>query len=383
MSEFLDLLESLRAEDATHSRLFDDAGTSVRRGIRRDTPSYKRALAEAGELIANVYKGKVPVYRLQEAMSASDFPLLFGDILDRQLLGKYEEWPATWQRLARRGTVRDFRAVKRFAVDGAEAVLEKVPAGGEYKEAALKEAQYEYRVEKRGRRIPFLWETIVNDDLDALRDTPERLAKAARLSEERFATSLWAANTTFFSGGNGNVITGNPALDVDALETGLTVLWSQVDEDKNPIFTGQVRLVVPPQMKVTAMNIVRATQIRVASGSGTSANQLVGQNWMTDEIAEVVVNPWLPIVDQTNGATGWYLFADPSVGRPALEIGFLRGNETPALFVKSPNSMRVGGGAVAAEDGDFETDGVNYKVRHVFGGTMMEPKAAVFSNGTG
>jgi hypothetical protein len=43
-----------------------------------------------------------------------------------------------------------------------------------------------------------------------------------------------------------------------------------------------------------------------------------------------------------------------------------------ALFVKSPNAIRVGGGPVAAEDGDFDTDGVAYKVRHCFGGTLME-----------
>jgi hypothetical protein len=34
-------------------------------------------------------------------------------------------------------------------------------------------------------------------------------------------------------------------------------------------------------------------------------------------------------------------------------------------------------------DGDFDTDTVEYKVRHVMGGTLMDPKAAVASNGSG
>jgi hypothetical protein len=102
---------------------------------------------------------------------------------------------------------------------------------------------------------------------------------------------------------------------------------------------------------------------------------------MAQEIVQLVINPWLPIVDTTKGATAWYLFADPGMGRPALEVGFLRGHETPELFLKSPNATRIGGGPVAAEDGDFETDGVNYKVRHVYGGSLIEPKAAVASPG--
>ena len=105
---------------------------------------------------------------------------------------------------------------------------------------------------------------------------------------------------------------------------------------------------------------------------------------MAAEITELIVNPWLPIITTTGtvGNTAWYLFADPNeVGRPAFEIGVLRGHDTPELFVKEPNAMRVGGGPVAAEDGDFDTDGINYKVRHVIGGTLMEPKVAVASPG--
>jgi hypothetical protein len=140
-----------------------------------------------------------------------------------------------------------------------------------------------------------------------------------------------------------------------------------------------MRLVVPPALAITARNILNMTELRVTQ----SNNQLITRNWVAGELADLVVNPWLPIITTTGtvGATAWYLFADPGVGRPAVEIGFLRGNESPALFLKSPNAVRLGGGLVAAEDGSFETDGIDYKVRHVFGGTLMEPKAAVGSKG--
>lgn len=386
MTEFLDLLETVRAEDASFKRMFGDAGSSVR-GMRRDDPRYKRSLDEALKLYKAVVSGQTPLHRLQEAMSTSDFPLLFGDIIDRQTLGAYAEWPTVWQRIAKRETVRDFRSVSRFFTDGAEAVLEEVPQGKEYPEAAISEGRYQYAVKKYGRRVPFLWEVFVNDDLDSLRDTPQRLAKAARVSEERFATDLYAGasgpDATFFAVGNANIITGNPVLSVASLQTALTILSKQRDADGNPIMYGKLRLVVPPALQVVAKNILNATEIRQAIGSGASSvDQITATNWMSGEF-DLVVNPYLPIISSTaNGDTSWYLFAEPTVGRPAVAVGFLRGHESPELFVKSPNAMRVGGGPVAAEDGDFDTDGINYKVRHVFGGTLMDPKSAVASNGS-
>ena len=113
-----------------------------------------------------------------------------------------------------------------------------------------------------------------------------------------------------------------------------------------------------------------------------AGSQLRVTNWMRNRV-NVVVNPWLPIVNTTNGNTAWYLFANPGVGRPAMEIGFLIGHESPELWVKSPNAQRVGGGQVNPEEGDFEHDAIQYRVRMVLGGTLMDAKSGVASNGSG
>jgi len=34
-------------------------------------------------------------------------------------------------------------------------------------------------------------------------------------------------------------------------------------------------------------------------------------------------------------------------------------------------------------EGDFETDGIDYKVRHFLGGSLLDPVCAVASNGSG
>jgi len=57
---------------------------------------------------------------------------------------------------------------------------------------------------------------------------------------------------------------------------------------------------------------------------------------------KIAVNYFAPIVNTTNGNSAWYLFSDPNNGRPALQQSFLRGHESPELFMKLPNSVQIG-----------------------------------------
>lgn len=384
--QLLDLIETYNHQDATEQKLYAKEGRQVRG--RRNNPEYKRSLLEATRLYNGLLKGQVPGWRFQEAMTTSDFQFLFADIIDRQMLAAYNARTVMWQKFAKKGRVRDFRTVRRFTLDGGQAVLDKVKQNTEYPAAAVTDGKYEYNVEKYGKRLPFTWEDFINDDLDALSDMPNRLSQSAAFSEEKFATALFAGTTgpsgTFFSSGNKNIVTANPVLSVAGLATAFGVLAAQVDTDGNPIYIDGVSLVVPPALEITALNIVNATEILAADGGGpgTGSNQLRVTNWMRNRV-QVVVDPWLPIISTTNGNTSWYLFADPSVGRPAMEIGFLSGHESPELFMKSPNAVRIGGGAVDPMDGDFDTDAIDHKIRHVFGGTLMDPKSAVASSGVG
>lgn len=387
------------SETASNDSIFASEGVSLsRRSRRQQTREYRQRLGNLTRLYRGALEGnRRATFELQEAMSRSDFTYLFGDVIDRQLLAAYATRPVQWPAYAKKGRVRDFRTVKRFTLDGGEAVLNKVKELAPYKNRAVTDASYSYAVEKYGDQIAVSWETIVNDDLDALRDLPTRLGNAARRTEEKFAASLFSGasgpDATFFSTAHknlinttvvGSTVTPNPTLSITALQQAMQVLGQQVDTDGGPIFVEGATLVVPPALKVPAMNIINATEIRAASGGGdgTGNDQLQIKNWMANDL-QVVVNPWLPIVNTTSGNTAWYLFANPNVGRPAMEIGFLTGHDTPELWVKSPNAMRVGGGPVAPEEGDFEHDAIQYRVRMVLGGTLMDYKSSVASHGTG
>ena len=387
MAEFLETIERIEASAASVQRLYGGEGQSVR-SLKSDSPEYKQKLAEAARLMADAMDGKrLALWQFREAIGTSDFPLLFGDILDRQLLANYREWPGSFPNYTAVKTVPDFRTVKRFAIDGSEAVLGQVNAQAEYPGSNLSETKFEYAVVKYGRRIPFSWEAMINDDLDALKDIPQRFARAARRTEERFVTDLLfdsnGPDATHFSVGNSNIVTSNPVLTIAGLQTAFTILAAQQDSDGEPIVIDSAELVVPPALEVVALNILNAVEIRVlTSGGGDSAQGLVATNWMKNRL-RLNVNPYIPLIASSNGDTSWLVIANPSNARPTVEIGFLRGHAEPEIFIKASNAQRVGGGAAAPLDGDFDTDSIIYKVRHVLGGTLMDPKAAVGSKGTG
>jgi len=390
--EFRETLDNFDAEKAAVAGLF--GGQSRLRESRKPNPEYQRKLLEAKRFYNEVLEGARPIWQLSEALTTGDFPLLFADIIDREMLADYVATDKSWPLWAKRGTVPDFRNVNRFAVDGSEAVLAAVPQGDQYPESLLTDTRYTYAVGKYGRRIAFAWESMVNDDLDGLKSIPGRLARGAVRAEEKFATGLIAdvngPHATMFSVGNKNQVViangstvANPPLTIQGLQNAMTVLARQLDKDGEPIFIDAVVLVVPPALRITAENILNSTELWLTDpfGGGIATQQLHVQNWMRSK-TRLAVDYYLPIVSTTNGGTSWYLFATPEVGRPAVEVGFLRGHDNPETFVKLADSQLLGGGVTDPSEGDFDTDSIQYKIRHVFGGTRLDPKMAVASNGT-
>jgi hypothetical protein len=322
---------------------------------------------------------------IQESLTTSDFPKMFGDVLDRELMAQYEQLQPVWPKFARRTVVRDFRPKHWLDLLGGRSVLDLVKERGEYPARNLTENDYNLTVAKYGARIPLTWEMLVNDDLDSFRTAPERLAQAARDTEDRLAVGLVASatgpNTAFFTAAPGGAV-GTGKLTTDNVTSALTTVTTRKDSDGRPVMIDAVILMVPPSLAVVANQIINAQIIRNRVTNGANTQDLEIGNWLSSQIS-VVVNPWLPIVDTSaNAATTWYLLPAPSIARPALTMGFLRGHETPDLRVNADTGMRVGGGNIPAEEGSFTEDDIQYRIRHVTGGTTLDPIAAYASNGT-
>lgn len=350
---------------------------------------FQSAVAECAELMHDVFTGRRPLYLLKEAMTTSDFPLLFGDLLHRQMLGNYMPYPVSYPAYFRIHDLNDFRNLNMYTLDGGQAVM-KTPLKqrAPYPEIAFTEGRYQLQVAKYGRRYGISWEMVINDDLNAFQQRPAMMASGARRSEEYLATTMMAdaagPSATFYTTANHNIVTGNPALTIAGLQTAFQVLAAQTDAEGEPIMIDGVVLVVPPALEITAQNILNAIQIRIAESGGTANQLMYVNNWMKSKVT-LAVNPYIPIITTTGtiGNTSWYLFADPNnmTQRPAMNFGFLRGYRQPQLFVKDPDARQLGGGDVNVLDGDFDTDGIDYKLRHVFGASTGDPKMTVASKG--
>lgn len=366
-------------------------------------------VASAAALWADAIQGRVPAYFLAEAwqpqtsavaraieanypgifrenLTRSDFPYLTGDVLDRMMLARYREFPAAWRTFANVTTLRDFRTVRRLAVDGAEGQLDEQGESEELAYVPMSETSYTYQPKKYSKGVKIAFESIVNDDLGAFQTAPDRLGRGAARTISKFVAGLYVdasgPHASLYTTGNKNKVTGNPALSINGLATAWSVLRSMLDANGEPIMVEAAVLVVPPALEVAARNILQASQLWANGLGGASDERLIINNWIGSSLS-LVVDPYIPIVASTaNGSTSWFLFAVPSVGRPALEIGFIAGYNEPALYQKLANTMRVGGGPDQMA-GDFSTMSQEFKAVLAFGGTRLDPKATVASNGSG
>lgn len=380
-------------------------------GFRQRRSLFREAqVASAAEFVADLLTGRVPGYYLQEAltlqtpavvrsimsnypgiirvseaMTTSDFPNLTGDVLDRMLLQRYREYPSPWRRFAKVTTLRDFRTVSRLQADGLEGQWSSVPEMAEITYDGLSETEYTYAPKKYAKGAMISFEAMMNDDLGAFEDIPNRLGLGGARTVAKFATQLYVdtngPHASLYTGGNGNIVTGNPVLSVAALNTAWGILGNMTDADGEPIVIESMILVVPPALEITAKNIVNATQVFMTNTGGASGQEMAVNNWFGSRF-EVVVDPYIPIVAATaDGNTSWYLFANPSMGA-ALEMGFIRGFAEPQLYQKTANTSRVGGG-IDQMAGDFLTMSQEYKGVVAFGGTRLNPKFTVASEGDG
>jgi hypothetical protein len=336
-----------------------------------------RMILEARQLFERAMNGNLRARAdLEEALSRSDFPIMLGAAYGRELQGEYAGISPIWQQFARRLQVPDFRRRKLVDIMGGRGALEKVKEAEEYPAGSASESERDFAVEKYGRRFPLTWEMIKNDDLSAFRDFPQRLATAAREMEDRLALYPFFNDdrTALSSFLDARDETSKP-LNLANLNAAFLNISSRIDEeDDRPVLMPNPILMVPPALANVAAEIINTTEIRRGnSASDTGVQRRTTGNGLT-YTPTVVVNPWLPIVGRGYNKVNdtWYLLPGPNeTVKPAMGVAFMNGEETPDLRVKSEAGNRVGGGAVAPEEGSFDDDTVQYRVRHVLGSTGL------------
>jgi hypothetical protein len=290
-------------------------------------------------------------HRIERAYhTTGSFSNLLLDAANKTLLAAYEESPQSWNLWARQApSTADFKNINRIRF-GESPSPEIVPEKQEYKEKAVSDSRESYRVEKYGAIFTVSWETVVNDDLDAISRIPAMHGAACRrkVNSEVYASLIANANmgdgNALFSAAHSNqsASAGNPA--VGTLNTAFAAMRRQVGLSSEAILNIVPRfLIVPVALEATALELVNSTSYIVANG-----NQGVQNIYGVGGVRSLTVIGE-PILDASS-ATAWYLAADSSQ-IDTVEVSFLQGEESPVL----------------EDEWDFNTDVYKYKVRQTFG----------------
>lgn len=399
----MDFLKLMEEGDKLESSIGD---------VRKRIANFDEKLVRFVELIANKpgYSSAKREYLLKEAETTSDFPFLFGTVLERQLYAKYKAAAPDWRNYIKTGVQNDFRPAWLIGVFGLQGGLNQVPLRGEYKmDAQLADGKVQIILNKFGREFPLAWETVINDDLGAFADIADRFATAALRTEYRQATGLFSTPTgphaslfgapivhpidklnvtNKFSSANkltvvaadGTSSQQTPVFNIDNLSAAASVMRRFVDQDNEPVEFDGFELVVPPTLEVRmlqALNPANIIQSGGDSGAGVKGQIRSSSNTVPQLNITGHVNPYLEIIDQSgNQKNTWYLFGKLSNTGYAARLNFLRGHESPELCMKNPNKVTVGGGIVSPMEGDYESDSLRWRIRHIMGGTQVDPRFA-------
>jgi hypothetical protein len=340
------------AEDFSRMSLLRLAENFLRRsGVNTDrfhSPDIARAAIGDPKALArmNIQRGDAAYH------TTGTFANLMLDAANKTLLAGYEEAPYTWNLWARQaGSVNDFKPINRIRFSESPD-LEHVPENSAYPEGIMADSKESYEVEKFGKTFSVTWETVVNDDLDAISRIPAMHGNAARRVQNKKVYEVLTSNPTMgdnnplfsSSHASGDNTQGAGAPAVGTLNTAFLKMMLQKGLNSNAIISVIPRyLIVPVALSATALELF-------SSISYNAANNNEGVKNIYGPGGERSLTPIIEPVLDGNSSAAWYLAADPGQ-IDTVELSFLSGEESPVL----------------ENEWDFDKDCYKYKIRQTFG----------------
>lgn len=339
---------------------------------------------EAAEIMAEALDGdRKSQERLVEGISTSDFPTLLAPALNQIMLNEYEEQPRIWTSIASREVVDDFRPQDYLTTEWDrtdpditdstagethfKGALPRVPEYGEYQRIRFGASGQALQTKKNGVALQISWEAIVNDrQFGILNRVPTEFGRRAAEQEDVEVVRLLTLDSVWTGD---QAVTGTVAdwgLSLQNLEKAL----QHIGDSGYGYLAPRYNLVVPNGLELTAQNILSITQVERIEGVGTDTEtRTLTGNPVSNKIASVLTTD--KYTQLGGGANDWFLI--PTLGskpNPALVNTFLRGHESPEIFVKRTTFSDPA-------DGSFENDDWESKVRHVVAGGTIDMRGAL------
>lgn len=290
----------------------------------------------------------------QAINSTSTFPAIMANLANKSVIVGFNEAETTYQIWAGKGSNRDFKEAARVALSEAGS-LELVPEGGQFQQDFLGEASARTKVATYGKLFSLTRQAIINDDLGLFSKIATKYGSAAKRLVNKMVYAQLTGNVkmqdkvALFDTKHGNVAGTGEALSVKAIAKAITAMRRQkgITGDATLNITPKY-LVVPPELEMTAYQIVNSTAAVDGVNSG-------------------VVNPYkgrfVVVADaELTDPDAWYLVADASQ-HDTIEVTYLNGVETPRLETRQ----------------GFDVDGIEYKVAFDCGVSALDFRG-VFKN---
>ena len=290
----------------------------------------------------------------QAINSTSTFPAIMANLANKSVMVGFNEAETTYQIWAGKGSNRDFKEAARVALSEA-GNLELVPEGGQFQQDFLGEASARTKVATYGKLFSLTRQAIINDDLVLFSKIATKYGSAAKRLVNKMVYAQLTGNVkmqdniALFDTKHGNVAGTGEALSVKAIAKAITAMRRQkgITGDATLNITPKY-LVVPPELEMTAYQIVNSTAAVDGVNSG-------------------VVNPYkgrfVVVADaELTDPDAWYLVADASQ-HDTIEVTYLNGVETPRLETRQ----------------GFDVDGIEYKVAFDCGVSALDFRG-VFKN---
>ena len=284
----------------------------------------------------------------RESLTSGSFSNALGNSIARRMQAIYTGRTdlQSWRRVATTTSVNDFRTQERVRIGGYGNLPAVAEAGGYTPLASPSDAKATYAVTKRGGTEDVTLEMIMNDDVQAIRRIPQELALSAANTLYEFVFDFFRTNPTIYDtvalyhATHANLFTG--ALDVTSFAAHRLAMVKQTRAGSGK------RMGLSPKSVLVPFELQEA------------AYNLFVRNQNLDKTYVQSINPEVIPVAYWTDANDWCTVADP-MELPVLEIGFLRGQEEPELFVQDmPNVGSM-----------FTNDKTTYKIKHTYSGTVL------------
>jgi ATP-dependent protease ClpP protease subunit len=309
-----------------------------------------RELARASLSARNIAAPADPMQMVAQAFrptmaagmhSTSDFSEILANVANKSMLKGYEEADETFEQWTARGSVSDFKTVKRIDLNLFPS-LSEVPEGAEYSFGTIGESAESISIATYGKMFAITRQAIINDDMSVFTRVPSRMGRAARRTIGNLAYAILTSNptmgdgTALFHANHSNLGTSGSALSASTLDAARVAMAKQRDPDsRSAALNIRPRfLIVPVALGGTARTIIES-QTDPDTAASTKPNKVRG-------LATIVEDARLDVAS----ATAWYLAGDPNV-YDTIEVAYLNGNSTPVMEQR---------------DG-WNVDGVEFKIR--------------------